>query len=85
MHKGAQGRPVNYLQADHSCANYLRKIDLFYSGADSIILNWFNEVFYKFRYYSIYYLAYSNIPLQYSDQHCMGSSFKTMEVLLKIE
>ena len=53
MRKGAQGRPVSYWQADHSYANYLRKIDLVYDGADSITLNWFNEVLYKLRHYSI--------------------------------
>ena len=31
----------------------MRKIDLVYDGADSITLNWFNEVLYKLRYYSI--------------------------------
>ena len=45
--------PVSYRQADHSYANYLRKIDIVYDGADSITLNWFNEVFYKLLYYSI--------------------------------
>ena len=34
--------------------HYLRKIDLVYDGADSITLNWFNEVFYKLWYYSVY-------------------------------
>ena len=53
MRKGAQGRPVGYWQAGHSCANYLCKIDLVYDGADSIALNWFNEVLYKLQYYSI--------------------------------
>ena len=33
---------------------YLHKIDLVYNGADSIKLNWFNKVFYKLQYYSIY-------------------------------
>ena len=27
-----------------------------YGGADSITLNWFNEVFYKLRYYSMHVL-----------------------------
>ena len=34
--------------------DYLRKIDLVYDGADSISLNWFNEVLYKLRYYSMH-------------------------------
>ena len=42
-------RPVNYWQADHLC-----KIDPVYDGADSITLNWFNEVLYKLLYYSIH-------------------------------
>ena len=46
-------RPVSYWQAGHSCVNYLYKLDLVYDGADSITLNWFNEVLYKLRYYSI--------------------------------
>ena len=32
---------------------YMRKIDLVYDGADSITMNWFNEVLYKIGYYSI--------------------------------
>ena len=40
---GAQGRPVNYWQAGHSYANYLRKIDLVYNGADSITLKYFTS------------------------------------------
>ena len=47
LRKGAQGRPVNYWHADHSYANYLRKIYLVYDVADSITLNWFNEILYK--------------------------------------
>ena len=48
-----KGRPVNYWQADHSCTNYLRKIDPVYIGADSMMLDWFNKVLYKLWYYSI--------------------------------
>ena len=32
----------------------MRKIDLVYYGADSITLNWFNEVLYKLLYYRMY-------------------------------
>ena len=43
-----------YWQADYSYANYLRKIDLVFDGADSITLN----LFYKLRYYSIHLTDY---------------------------
>ena len=77
LHKGAQGRPVSYWQAGHFCANYLRKIDLVYDGADSITLNWFNEVFYKLRYYSIYYLK-----SHYSDPYCNSYFHENLEIFV---
>ena len=42
---------------------YLRKFDLVYDGADSITLNWFNEVLYKLWYYSMN--AFSKFVLFY--------------------
>ena len=46
--------PETFIRLIHSllkCPTYKKLYD---GAADSITLNWFNEVFYKLRYYSIH-------------------------------
>ena len=66
----AQCRHAFYWHTCQSFADYLRKIDLVYVGADSITLKWFNKVLYKLRCCSmslifVFYLKRSS--LKYRD------------------
>ena len=60
LRKGVQCRPVFYWQASQFFADYLSKIDLFYIGADSIIIEVIQQSILQVTSYGT--IAFMNVP-----------------------